>query len=289
MTTNERIDFLTPVGRLVQGDCFKGQDKDAEGRPLVVKTGPNQGQPTVRYFVGLAIPKADPGWPELRAKIHRAAQEGFPQLFDAAGNCTHPQFAFKYLDGDSTIPDRRGNRPCDRPGFAGHWILRLSSGYAPQCYRKGGKELITDPSEIKRGYYVRVYGTVSGNGAVNQPGVFVNLGLVELIGYGEEIATGPDAAAVFGGAPVAALPPGASATPIAPPTSIAQPAAPGPHVATTLPNYNATPTPPAAELPAPAPDFLQGPKTYPFPDGRQYTREQLIAAGWTEAQIAGLG
>ena len=39
----ESVNFTTPVGRLVQGSLYKGNDTDAEGRPLVVKTGANAG------------------------------------------------------------------------------------------------------------------------------------------------------------------------------------------------------------------------------------------------------
>ena len=53
----------TPVGRYVQGDLYTPQDKDAAGRPMLVKSGPNVGQPTRKWFFALAIPKTDPGWP----------------------------------------------------------------------------------------------------------------------------------------------------------------------------------------------------------------------------------
>ena len=54
---SQEIKILLPVGRIVGGSLYKGQDKDAEGHPLVVKTGPNAGQARVRYYVGYAIPK----------------------------------------------------------------------------------------------------------------------------------------------------------------------------------------------------------------------------------------
>ena len=112
--TTERIDLLTPVGRLVQGSPFEPQTTDAEGRPLVIKTGPNTGQPRVDYFMAIAIPKTDPGWPELWAKIQATAKRDFPSLFDAAGACINPAFAFKVVDGDSTVPNQKGILPSSR-------------------------------------------------------------------------------------------------------------------------------------------------------------------------------
>jgi hypothetical protein len=138
---------------------------------------------------------------------------------------------------------------------------------------------------------------VVGNNSPVRPGVYLNLTMVELCGYGPEIKTGPDGAAVFGGTPAGALPPGASATPLAAPTVPAgaggiQVGSGGIHmkmpegsVDRMLPNL-----PPAAAPPPPAPDFLNPPagKLYTLGDGKQYTREQLLAANWTQAQIDAL-
>lgn len=273
----EPTNILTPVGRIVQGDCFKGRATDMQGNPLTIKSGPNAGQPRTEWFVALAIPKDDPGWPVLQAAIHQAARAGFPNMFDAQGNCTNPNFSFKYIDGDSQVAGPTGRRPCDNEGFPGHWILKFRSGFAPQCFSRGGASILTDPDSIKRGYYVRISGSVVGNDSPVRPGVYLNLTMVELCGFGEEIKTGPDGAAVFGGTPAGALPPGASPTPLAAPTVPAA-AQPVPQTAPGAP-------------PPPAPDFLNPPaaaRTYTLGDGKQYTAEQLLAAGWTQAQIDGL-
>ncbi len=310
--TNNVTQILTPVGRLVQGDCFEGQTKDAEGNPLVVKNGPNAGQPRVDYFIAIAIPKTDASYNELWAKIHGEKRAAFPSLFDASGNCINPKFAFKVTDGDSQVPNTKGVKPCDRVGFPGHWVLNFSGGYAPKCYTAGGAERIVDPAMIKRGYYVRISGTVKGNGSQQQPGIFLNHSMVELVGYGEEIVTGPDANAVFGGTPVAALPAGASATPLAPaaapamPGAAPTPAAPAPAPAAPAPAPAApapgqAPAAPAAPV-QPATDLLQPGQApaapaapaapvevkYVTPDGGQWTEAQLLAANYDAAQIAAL-
>lgn len=283
---SNKTPILTPAGRLVQGDCFEGQTTDAEGRPLVIKNGPNAGQPRVDYFMAIAVPKTDPEVNKTIADIKTQARADFPSLFDASGNCINPAFAFKIIDGDSTVPNTRGIAPCTREGFPGHWVFNFSGGFAPKCYTAGGAELITDPARIKRGYYIRIYGSVSGNGSMQQPGVYLNHSMVEFVGYGEEIITGPSGEAIFGGT-AAALPQGASATPVAAATPIAQPQ-----------QTVATPAAPATPV-APAPSFLNPPANTPAPPppppaaevtynlgGVEYTKAQLIANGWTEAQIA---
>jgi len=283
----EKTEILTPVGRLVMGGPMLENKTDAEGQPLLVKTGPDAGKPRSEYFMGLAVPKG-PEADALRGQIAKAAAVAFPHLFDAAGNCTLPTFAFKTTDGDSTVPNQKGVRPCDREGFPGHWIFSFSSGYPSKCYTSGGTAIITDPDTIKRGYYIRISGTVCGNGSTQRPGVFLNHNMVELVGYGEEIKTGPDGAAVFGGAPAGALPPGASATPVGATTT----PAPAPTPAPTAP----TPAPAAVTPPtAPAPDFVAGPPPAPTDtpvmtaaaNGVSY--EAYKAAGWTHQQMVDAG
>jgi len=258
-----RLDFLTPVGRLVAGDVFKANTTDPQGQPLTIKSGPNAGQPRTEYYFAIAIPKTDPGYPALKAKLLEAAKAGFPTLFDVAGNCARPDFAWKITDGDSQTPNMNGTIPANKEGYAGCWVVSFKSSFAAQVYTKGGEAIITDPGQIKKGYYIRVYGSVTANGNQQRPGVFLNPSMVELVGYGEEIVSGPDGTAVFGTAP-APLPTGASMTPIAG-TPLAMPGI------------------------TPAPDFLN-PAPTPTPTtytvgGAQYTAEQLKEAGWTDEQI----
>lgn len=304
----DAVHFLTPVGRLVAGDLYKPQTTDAEGRPLVIKNGPNAGQPRVDFFFALAIEKTNADYAQLYQTIFGKARTDFPTLFDAAGNCTNPKFAFKIVDGDSQVPNAKGNKPCDREGYAGHWVLHFSGGYAPKVYSAGGQEQLTTPDAVKRGYYVRVAGSVVGNGSMQQPGVFLNHSMVEMIGYGAEIQVGPDANALFGGTPAAAMPAGVSQTPLAPTTP--PPAHPGAQPATAAPLTPATPAAPVAggaPAPvAPATDFLNGgapaAPVAPAPvapvapvaersfqyEGKVYTESALRAANWSDAAINAL-
>lgn len=299
-----KIDILTPVGRIVAGDVFKANTTDAQGRPLTIKTGPNAGQTRTEYYFALAIPKTDPTYnAEVLAKLQATAKAGFPTMFDANGQCVRPDFAWKIVDGDSMVPNQNNTVPSTKEGYPGHWVLSFKGGFAPKVYSKGGEAVITDPEQVKRGYYVRVYGSVAANGDTQKPGVYLNPSMVELVGYGDEINSGPDGSAVFGGAPAANLPAGASATPLAG-TPIAQPAAvaaPQPVAAPAAPqvqpaqdflnpqNTPAAPQPVAAPVaPAAAPAAPVAPKTYKV-QGAQYTAEQLKAGGWTDEQIATLG
>jgi hypothetical protein len=293
--------MLTPPGRLIGGSPFEANTKDSEGNPLLIKHGPNAGQPRVEFAVGIAIPKTDVTFEtECRAKIHQKAREAFPQLFDAQGNCLNPAFAFKITDGDSAVPNSKGNAPVNREGYAGHWILWFSNGFAPKCYAAGGQSVLTDPESIKKGYYVRIYGEIKGNGSLQQPGVFLNHSMIELIGYGQEIVSGPDGAAVFGAQPVAALPQGASATPVAPATQLAQgqvqtpPPQPTPTPGAQVPPPQPTPgaqVPPPPVQPntailnaAPPPPVA----TKRLLNGVVYEESALLASKYTQEQIAAL-
>jgi len=155
-----KVDFLTPVGRLVQGDAFEAQTKNQQGQPLITLSG----QPTQRYFIAVAFKKDDPGFPALYQKMVDAARSSFPTLFDAAGNCTHPRFSWKLMDGDGV--DDNGRQNNTKEGFAGHWVVKFQSSFAPRCFFAGHyapHEQIQDAQAIKRGYYVRVAGTIEGN------------------------------------------------------------------------------------------------------------------------------
>lgn len=289
---SESINFTTPVGRLVGGDLFKAETKDAKGNPLVIKNGADAGQPTQRYNFGLAIAKNSPEWPELQEKIHNAGKSGFPQYFDANGQCVKPDFAFKITDGDSTVPNTSGKTPASREGYPGHWVIWFSGSFAPKVYDTEINQL-TDPNSVKRGYYIRVIGSVAPNGSGSDmnPGVFMNYSMVQLCGYGPVIETGPDPKAAFAAAPV--LPTGASATPVAPTSAPAQAAAPStqmpapsftpPPVAQQAP-VNAAPQPPAqpAAPVAPAADFLEPKRNV---NGQIITERALRDNGWTEQQI----
>lgn len=280
--------FTTPVGRMVGGSLVKPNDKDAEGRPLVIKTGPNAGQPRVEYYLALAIPKGPEaaqgptGWmsTEWGQKLRKVGESFLPHAAQMGD-----KFAWKVKDGDSAVPGQgRGNQPGkaprDREGFPGHWILSMSNGFQPQTYTLVGQ---TSPAPIPPealadlGHYVQVNLTCDANGSNQQPGVYLNTHMVCLIGYGQKITTGPDVStAGFGGQP---LPAGASTTPAPAFVAPVQAAVP--------------PTPPTAYAPILTVPQVPVPAAPPVPtaaramsakaQGASY--ESLLAAGWTDALL----
>lgn len=230
-----KVDFLTPVGRLVQGDPFEAQTKNMQGQPLMTQAG----TPTQRYFIAVAFRKDDPNFPAFYQKLVEVARGSFPTLFNAQGQCSHPRFSWKLADGDGV--DDNGKSNAAKEGFAGHWVVKFSSSFAPRCFHAGHyapHEQIQDSNAIQRGYFVRVAGTIEGNDNPQKPGLYVNLNMVELAGVGPIISSGPDAASVFGSA-APALPAGAQPLPMNAATPAAAPMMPG------FPS-------PAASLPAPA-------------------------------------
>jgi hypothetical protein len=288
MSNAKREFFTTPIGRLVWGSVSKAQTKDADGKPLVIKTGPDAGKPTQRYAFGLAIPKGpETHWNQTPwgALIWNTAIAAWP-----AGQTGQPTFAWKVTDGDSQIPNRRNNKPCDQEGYKGHWILSFSSSYPPSTHNANGTAPVP-ATDIKTGFYVQVAASVGGNDSIQNPGVYLNHSMVALAGFGAEITSGPDPTAAGFGAGVVA-PVGMSAVPVAGlPATGAAPAAAAPLPAAPLPAAPvAAPVPvvPSAAIlsppaaPAAPPPPPAGPTVIPAKAGAGVTWEMLAAKGWTE-------
>jgi hypothetical protein len=294
-----------PVGRMVMGSLYKPNTTDFDGKPLLIKTGPNAGQPRVSYFFAIAIPKGqERHWAETSwgAKIWAVGHQAFPQA------AQRPDFAWKIEDGDSQVPNKKNRRPCDTEGWPGHWILKLSGGFAPKVYRidNGGYVQVIEDDFVKPGYFIEVSFSVDGNGQQNNPGVYLNHSLLCFRAYGPEIVFGPDVnEAGFGASP---LPAGASLQPpvsSAPLPSASAPVAqmpPAPAVisappATPVPVY---PNPGFVQMP-PAPAVISAPPAPPVapvapiaPAAPAFqmtakaagsSREAFMSAGWTDAQL----
>ena len=125
----QKVNITSPVGRIVMGSLYDPSTTDAEGKPLVVKTGPNAGKPRVNYFFALAIPKgAEPHWAHTPwgQQIWNVGNQAFPNAAQS------PAFTWKIEDGDSQIPNKKGRKPIDNEGWRGHWILKFSGGFAPK-------------------------------------------------------------------------------------------------------------------------------------------------------------
>lgn len=308
-----------PVGRMVAGNLYTPNTKDFDGKPLVIKTGQNAGQARVQYFIGFAVKKmGETHWANTPwgAKIWEVGHRAFPTAAQQA------HFAWKIDDGDSAVPNKKGRKPCDNEGYPGHWILKLSGGFAPKIYRQeaGGYVQVTENDYIKPGYFLEASFSVDGNANQNNPGVYLNLQMVCFRAYGPEIVFGPNVEdAGFGQAPLpagasmaplaAAIPlPGAAAAP-APPSAaypvptyagmlLAAPAPipvmpnPGfvqmpPPVPTGAANGNGAPLPPAGAIPAPP--VTASPSNQMTAKAAGASREAFLAAGWTDANLIAQG
>jgi hypothetical protein len=222
---------------MVQGSPFEAKDTDLYGKPLT----DSKNQPRVEYYVGVAIEK------------NQFLQEVWPHMVNAANatmaaHVSSPKFAWKIIDGDGV--DDKGAPYSVREGFAGNYILKCCSGFAPKVVDQQGNYLHAVDS-VKRGYYTRVGVTFTGNQNPQYPGIYVNLHFLQLCGYGPEISTGPDVTAMVKSAPSYALPPGASATPVAPTGAPAVPQAhPGHSSPAGVPGGRPNPQaqPPAASV-----------------------------------------
>lgn len=300
----QRIDFTTPVGRLVGGSLYKGKTTDDKGNPLIVKTGANKGQQRTEYSFAQAIPKI-PGQHWANYPRHRPDSPSWGEAIWAEGNrafpnmAQNPAFSWKVIDGDSTIPNKKGKRPCDREGYPGNWVLWFSSGTPPTIWNANGSERITQEDAVKPGYFIQVMGNVAGNGSDESPGVYLNHSMVALAGYGPEIIMGPDVEAAGFGQGVQ-LPPGASSTPVAGFAPPAVPSAPVPQTPAAPPQVPVTPNPGfvtgagAAMPPTPAsvPSVPAAPQVPVPPAGPQMTAKAngvsyatFIGQGWTDALL----
>lgn len=267
---------MFPVGRMIGGSVHKSYPKkDDAGMPVLDKMG----KPVSEFSFGVAIPKgpeqhwSQTPWGKTIYDIGAAAHPKFVSL---------PTFAWKIKDGDSTVPNRNGRRPCDSEGAAGCWVVWFKQQWAPKLVTdKGSTQLIEDES-IVPGYYVEVYASIQANVPKKNglPGVYINPIAVNRVAYGERIINSDvDTSSVgFGASP---LPAGASLTPIGGGFN-PQPQSPmgaGQHVSLLLP---VAPNPAFLQVPPPPP---AAPKHVMTPAAQGTTYEAMIAAGWNDALL----
>ena len=229
---SDAIYLLTPPGRMVQGDIFTPGLTDFDG---------NETDPV--WYVGLAIPKG-PAFDAFWSKVYAKAKVDFP-----GGEYNDPLFKWKYLDGDSEAN-------IEKTGFKGHHVLRLSSRWEPEVFDQSTPPQVVAANSaaaagFKKGFWYQISISVKGNGKKigTNAGVYLNLSQIQLVGYAEEIRSGPDAATVFAVPPV--LPPGVSATPL----GVSAPSSPPP-TATAGPSSPPAPSSPPPPAAGPGAGFL---------------------------------
>ena len=307
MSNDKPVEFTSPVGRIVWGSLYEPNTKDFDGKPMVVKSGPDAGKPTQRFEFGVAFPKTqahfgnEPGWGQL---LWNTAHAAFPGNATLQEPLDRGAFSWKITDGDSTaIPPKAKIkvRPCDREGYPGHWVVKFSSSYPPKIYDArdvNAPVLLEGKDAIVPGYAVQVIGSVVGNSGAS-PGIYINHAAVGLRAYMPEIRTSSiDVTGKFGGAlPVGATtvpaagfaapavpgaPPAASAVPAAPAYTPAAPPA-GPTAVVPAPAIMGIPAAPAVPAPPGAPAAPAAPVSRPPHKGIPIG--SYFAAGWSEAQL----
>ena len=286
----EQIAILIEGARLVKGHPITMQQKLKDDVP-VFKDAPTNLVPSMQTFFAIAVPKiAGQDWKDSvwGQQIVAKAALDYP-----GGDYNIATFAWKVDDGDCTVPNQNGNIISEYEGYPGNWIIRCTTGFAISSFNVGAyspTDQIVDANAIKNGDYCNVVLQVGGNFAQSR-GMYLNPHIFVLTRAGEAIASGtsgPSAAAFFGGA-------GAAPAPLATPAATAAAPVIAPPAVTTAPPV-AIVVPPAAAPIAPAPDFLNNaagmapPPAAPAEsynvNGETCTKEQLLAGGWNEAQIA---
>jgi len=275
----ESIKF--PVGRIVSGSLYRLNDRNMDGELLTYKTGTKIGQQRYSVFFAIAI-KKNPGETHF-------SQTGWGKKLWAIGHAAHPtaaqsrDYAWKVVDGDSTEKNTEGVAPCQREGWAGHWIVKFNNSEIPRIgqWINGKYEDLMQADFVKPGYFIEVVADVEGNGTAKTPGLYLNHKLVCFRAYGPEIVFGPDPdKAGFGGDP---LPEGASYVPLSAPAVPPVPAVP------PLPSAPPAPAPEAAIPPVPAvppvPSVPPASSKVMTAKAAGASYESMIAAGWTDAQL----
>lgn len=310
------LDVVFPGARQVQGNLYELNDKDWQGKPLTIKTGPNAGQPTKRSFFAIAVPKT-PGCTHWASEPWGAPIWAFGHNSFPKGEAQATTFAWKIEDGDSTTPNKKGRKNCDTEGMPGHWIVSISSSFLPKVVTAAGDPLET-PGLVKNGHWLRVGVRIAGNGqAGGNAGIYINPSFAAYIGIDKEIKSGPDARAMLAGAGSFALPAHVQAAPVGAPANGpayvppgATPPPPGvpmlppgsppppPAMGVAAPVLGPQPPPPAAISVAPSPTFLAPPPPGAAPAApaaptgpvmtalaKGLTYAQFIAQGWNDAQL----
>jgi hypothetical protein len=278
-TIDDSNKFTTPPGRIVQGSLYEAQTKNWAGVPLVDKSH----QPTQKYYFALAIKKgAEAHWNQTPwgAKVWQYVHAQF-------ANQVPEGFVWKIEDGDDITPKvnpktrKKEKRNCDREGFPGSWVIRMSSKFAMDLYRfENGKPVsLQQEGFIKCGDYVEVRVNMGINRDQN-PSVFLNPTMVCFNSYGIPIVNanfedvenaGFGAAAIGSVSPVAAL---SDNQPIVTPT----PGAP------IIPVVPVTPHPGILQVPS-------IPQKRMTPKANGVTYEQFISSGsgWTDELLIAQG
>lgn len=302
--------YTSPIGRIVQGNPLSGNPQTIQNTNTP-KLGKN-GEQLVNYYANVAFDKANPKTGEMIAAIFTECARLYPALFPFgyqpnarsdtqppinAGGCIRNDFAYKIKDGDGY--DSNGKAHALKEGWKGHWIVQVSTYAGAMRVVNGlsGNSAITEvgsgPNHIKTGDFVVCCLDISSNGwagdAQSKPGIYMNPDLLQLVGYGDAIISGPNPDEMLKGAAEAIggyVPAGMSTTP----TAAALPGALPPPVqpagsAGALPSIPPTNALPGLPATAAAPQYVIAPEAA----AAGHTKASLNAAGHTDDSLIANG
>lgn len=303
---NSADQFLTGTGILVSGDPFRANTTGYQG--VALKDGREE------YFCAVAFPKDQPAATRFDELYALMQQEAAKHKYAASYQATQwVGFHWKMEDGDAP-------QNVAKPGWKGCWVIKFKNGFQPQVFDvdqsavpspyndtigPDGKKVqqLKGAHTFPCGHYVRVLCSIKCNdSAPPQSGIYINFHMIQRVGYGTPIVSGPDYTSILNQAPAAALTgmstmpvggsaPAMGAQPGMPPAAGAMPGLPG-----ATPAAPATPgagLPPAAPAPAAAPAVPPAAPVVEGPQSRMiatdYTYDQYIASGWTEEALVANG
>lgn len=270
---SEAIYLMLPVGRCVFTD---ERTKDDKGVPLTHADG----KPKTVTTVGIAIKKgAETHWRETEwgRQLDAKARE------DWKGNHPdRPSFSWKIEDGDSDVPNKKGNKNNERDGWPGHWVIKPSTNFAVKLVDKAGGPINLTMADVYAGCYVQAYVSSKGNSNDESSGIYVNLEVLAFNANGEKIegTGGVDPTTLgFGQSPT---PAGATSTP--PGMSSGKPAPP-PREEFSAGAIGAPPPPPTSAPPPPPPPAADTLTDKARAAGATSEADVLAWQGWTREAL----
>lgn len=207
----------SPVGRLINGDPFNKQTKDANGREIPLDKQ--------SYWFAIAVEKQNPQVNEMLGTLQKAAMAGYQQnptvMQQINMGLSAPSFSWKVSDGDEMVADPATGQQRNRwANGAGCWIFKFNTTLpiiAAQYMPGASVPEPCDSSVIYRGCFVQVsYGTSANGNQDHTAGVYLNPRTVAFVGHGEPIVSGPSMDQQFSGGMGGYTPAGMTQTPQAP-------------------------------------------------------------------------
>lgn len=276
-------EFKTPPGRIVQGSLYEPQTTDIKGVRLKFKSGPKAGEDRDSYYFAIAISKGkEEHWSEttwgsiIWGYVHAHYANKVPR-----------DFTWKVDDGDNEEPNSKEIRNCDREGFPGNWILRLANNNPPQIWNRELTAQIIEKNAINPGDWIEVFASMDINDEPgNKQSIFLNHRIIRFNSYGPRIQFARDPKSVgFDGEVMGSVTPlSADASESAPRATVNKttppPAKPGVKVEPHTKILDTAPKPPSKVAPKPPVRPVNK-----MTDAAEYTYEEYLASGWTDADL----